>query len=1558
MEKDTFLWDVLELACELRKERLFVLSEQNNLRNLNEKVIVSSARLTQLLWVAAQQRLNLHQLILSRPDISPPACCQRATQLDQAEFIEAYKVLGYQESQQLGQLLEVLRSSPELLGWALFVGDQIAAEKLTAVVNSVICGIYGSCLLPQDKLLVLRLLKHLTVLQIVPNENPSRLIRNSTCAFSRVYSTFLECLFPAKLFLTAALRQPIMELLMEEERFLDYDLSVIPARFSKEERLRRFGPETSTDFSSKLQEYRSQIIATLSEITKRFITNIRDNLYIFPPDICWLVRQMFAFLSSSGKFSEKCVFAICVDVIFTHFICPAIVNPEPYGITDTPISSVARYNLIQVAQILQVLALRNYEEVDPKVEDLYSQFEKNSVSSILNDMLEGARDNLSEEPTIDTNKLPGFSRTDVLFTEQELFNFIQFLQTISTQEGRDEELRKELSNLLSQLPTLVPTQRVRPQSVPVKRNGILSKGKSLVSSKLSVVPVNIGAGDSNEDTGSAEEDEKSFGPVLLIPFEVLSESKIGLLSEQKVLLLEKERGLKSAQIRDEAAKEETIEKRTRFSLSHDEGSIGNTSDNLEVVSEAASNHSVASSLELEQDQNDNLSDMISANVSGRGTPNISGRDTPSSQIIEGEEAHSVSGAGGGGARPPSDYTPTSAPSTVKPSRFDFDDKFGKFEIKTLLDGSTGADETVSMISDTWSTDVLASDSELVEQSSERNFPRVDLESQSLLSAQLIEASETASEAWSTDVVASDSERMTEVDTDDTCSVARSDDTARSEVESRGDPDEMPSSGGSSFRPVAPEPLVTSSRLSVPQSPTRIDVSSNRNTTRVDYRRRTLEFVDTTRHNHPYHSRPSFVAANQNENANKLIHVIDKMEKLCDPKPVPLTSVSEPVHTSSTSVNSTSPVLAGPTLIQGGSGGQASSLLPTSLFKAPNCSSNSSANLPQAQSGETQAVPASSGNVISLKTNHQAYRSQTSSSQDVSIDDPESTGVCVSTTSLASTSSSGSSTGNRPKMHNDLCASRPSPVPNGSILTMDERTSTKEVTPKATGAIPRSISFDKTAERGDKDLDDDSKHKRGSFFQKFRLPFKNRRGKGFRGGIEETSICNFDGNTTAIIEGENLVRVRLRRGAPEDIKSTQNDTSEDILAKYRSKSSNLQDAASEGASSKSGGSINRFQSIERSGSEDEGTNPDSDLSIFDDTKKKLRFVLSSAEIQYLPWNNEHNIPVIRNAWSCKDNELVGFLQLQLAEALNLQDRSLIAHLHETLRRLRLFDGDGCRKLYSALKEDYALRAQYIDYLVHSRQFLLSSLAYLERLMNRVRTDQELCCNYLLSVCVRLFLERRDDLLSRFVTEFQQLTLADEKNDLLNDFLENIAVQMEADPTWQVASESQISAAKIVVERAVISRVYSHAMYPNGDGDIFRDQVLHEHIKKLAKVITPSHKDLRIPKIFHTECPWPSAQAELSAISAYKTPKDKLQCVFRTATTIMNLLSLSCESGAPAADDTIPVLVFVLIKTNPPSLLSTVQYVNSFYGNRLEGEEQYWWVQFCSAVEFIKTMDYSD
>lgn len=69
-----------------------------------------------------------------------------------------------------------------------------------------------------------------------------------------------------------------------------------------------------------------------------------------------------------------------------------------------------------------------------------------------------------------------------------------------------------------------------------------------------------------------------------------------------------------------------------------------------------------------------------------------------------------------------------------------------------------------------------------------------------------------------------------------------------------------------------------------------------------------------------------------------------------------------------------------------------------------------------------------------------------------------------------------------------------------------------------------------------------------------------------------------------------------------------------------------------------------------------------------------------------------------------------------------------------------------------------------------------------------------------------------------------------------------------------------------------------------------------------------------QVYLKEAPWPSAQSEIRTISAYKTPRDKVQCILRMCSTIMNLLSLANEDSVPGADDFVPVLVFVLIKVS--------------------------------------------
>ena len=48
---------------------------------------------------------------------------------------------------------------------------------------------------------------------------------------------------------------------------------------------------------------------------------------------------------------------------------------------------------------------------------------------------------------------------------------------------------------------------------------------------------------------------------------------------------------------------------------------------------------------------------------------------------------------------------------------------------------------------------------------------------------------------------------------------------------------------------------------------------------------------------------------------------------------------------------------------------------------------------------------------------------------------------------------------------------------------------------------------------------------------------------------------------------------------------------------------------------------------------------------------------------------------------------------------------------------------CKKLFDSLKEDLERRAPYIAYLVRCRQGLLSTLAHLERLSERVKCDSQ-------------------------------------------------------------------------------------------------------------------------------------------------------------------------------------------------------------------------------------------
>ena len=135
------------------------------------------------------------------------------------------------------------------------------------------------------------------------------------------YSVFSEELFSAKLFLTSALHDPILKLLSDDEVFLDIDPSKMLVRFPSQEKDRKFGKEGTAEYAAKLKQHRDSIWGKLEVLTSNFIDGIKENVHCFPLSLARLLKAMYNMLMAK-KVEPRVVNAVCVDVLFSSFICP------------------------------------------------------------------------------------------------------------------------------------------------------------------------------------------------------------------------------------------------------------------------------------------------------------------------------------------------------------------------------------------------------------------------------------------------------------------------------------------------------------------------------------------------------------------------------------------------------------------------------------------------------------------------------------------------------------------------------------------------------------------------------------------------------------------------------------------------------------------------------------------------------------------------------------------------------------------------------------------------------------------------------------------------------------------------------------------------------------------------------------------------------------------------------------------------------------------------------------------------------------------------------------
>uniref|UniRef100_A0A3Q2CZD2 GTPase-activating protein and VPS9 domain-containing protein 1 n=1 Tax=Cyprinodon variegatus TaxID=28743 RepID=A0A3Q2CZD2_CYPVA len=1401
--------DIHTLAHHLKQERLYVASEKHLIQRLNSDVLKTAERLYRAAWIAKQQRINLDRLILTSVEASPAECCQHAKMLEDTQFIDGYKTLGFQETI-YGEFLARFRENPRLVASCLVAGEKLNQEHTQGVIYNVFTSLYGNCIMQEDESYLLQVLRYLVEFELKESDNPRRLLRRGTCAFSILFKLFSEGLYSAKLFLTATLHEAIMQLLVEDEDHLETDPAKVTERLTPAQQ-ERFGEKGSEEYKQRVQAAVEANEAKLVALVNKFIGYLKQNTYCFPHSLRWIVSQMYKTLSCVERLEVGEVRTMCTDLLLTCFICPAIVNPEQYGIiSDAPINEVARFNLMQVGQLLQQLAMAD-DDSDPRRKSSLSKFDKSCVAAFL-DVVIGGRA-VETPPMSSMNPLEGLSRTAVYITHSQLLALVDFVRSVMAGDHLREEEHMALETLLANVPHSRPvksnsleltpsnTPQLSPATTPAnKKNRLPIAARSRSRTNIA---------QEGEAEASSQESLQELMPeeVLVISLGTGPQTVPGMMSENEVLNLQMADGPQGDGLADDTKLHGKPDKTLRFSL---------CSDNLEGISEGPSNRSNSvSSLDLEGE---------SVSESGAGPSGSNGVEAL--QLLEHEQAT---------------------------TQDNLDDKLRKFELRDMM-GLTDDRDISETVSETWSTDVLGSDfdpntdedrlQEIAGAAAENMLGSLLClpgSSSVLLDPYGSTISETTSEAWSVEVLPSDSEaqdlkqeeRLQELES---CSGvgSTSDDTEVREVSSR------PSTPGLS--------VVSGISATSEDIPNKIE--DLRSECSSDFGGKdSVTSPDGEESGHGAHQLTS-----PPSQADSLLAMFDPLSSGEGTIVRPKVHYARPTHPPP------DPPIP-----------EASAMGPDVRHSI--CTAQYLAQSELEQSKQRHSFP---------------DRLVRSRSSDI---------VCP---------------GRRPT----------------SDPGLNRRVAVEERDPPGAFASGPSSSPSKDSLKGEvedrKDSDDEKSDRNRPWWKKRFV--------------------------SAIPKDDPVPR-----------QNSQAQAAEDILDKYRNiKRTSPSDGATGGASyDGSGGSEDALQNISADDLPDSASQTaqqhDSKFS-FSDAKKKLRLALCSADSVALPimapTSTRNGLP---DHMDPEDNEIVCFLKIQLAEAINLQDKNQMAQIQETTRCVSRFDARTCRKLLAAIAEDYRKRAPYIAYLTRCRQGLQTSQAHLERLLQRVLRDKEVANRYFTTVCVRLLLEHMETKMLEFIKAFQGCTAADDKTAAVEDFLRYLYGAMARDAIWQFASEDQLQDAQMAIERSVMNRIFKLAFYPNQDGDILRDQLFHEHIQRLSKVVTANHRALQIPEVYLKEAPWPSAQAEIRTINAYKTPRDKVQCILRMCSTIMNLLSLANEDSVPGADDFVPVLVFVLIRANPPCLLSTVQYINNFYASRLSGEECYWWMQFTAAVEFIKTID---
>ena len=235
------------------------------------------------------------------------------------------------------------------------------------------------------------------------------------------------------------------------------------------------------------------------------------------------------------------------------------------------------------------------------------------------------------------------------------------------------------------------------------------------------------------------------------------------------------------------------------------------------------------------------------------------------------------------------------------------------------------------------------------------------------------------------------------------------------------------------------------------------------------------------------------------------------------------------------------------------------------------------------------------------------------------------------------------------------------------------------------------------------------------------------------------------------------------------------------------------------------------------------------------------------------------------------------------------------------------------------------------------------------------------------CLRM---KSADPIARYIKSFLQefsrgsWTPAQQEK-IVADFMKFISFKMRDFEPFASMPKQERRVALEGVEKLIMTRLYTRTFPPKmppllrTDGhneDLLRDQVFEERMR-LWGWVEGRHLDINHDYISH-EAKQANfvdlATKELGRLGQFKSPRDKMICILNCSKIIYALIrQAKLEQNA---DSFLPLLIYVVLKSHPAHLVSTINYIQRFRNREFQrGETAYYLSTLASAVAFLESLD---